>query len=173
METKGNHLTVLTESEISLEFGAFQYKESLFKKGVIFILPPWTQENMIDVFIPQIKGIDGSNGKFACHQKIAKPLQDVFAEIERQDLKDNLLSWGGCHVPRHRNWDPSRCLSAHSWGIAIDINVKWNAYGAQPAPKGKKGSVLELVPIFESFGFAWGGYFNTPDGMHFEYALRS
>ena len=68
-------------------------------------------------------------------------------------------------------WDPSRGLSTHSWGAAIDLNVPWNGYGAVPAALGAHGSVRELVPIFESEGFAWGGYFkpqSIADGMHFE-----
>ena len=171
------HRTVLSEAEIKAEFGAFNYKEST-PKGAIIISPPWIENNMTTILIPQLKGLRsyGSrpfSGNVSCHKKVAQPLQDTFAAIEQQGLKDLLLFWGGCHVPRHKSWNPQRGLSSHSWGIAIDLNVEWNAYDAEPAPKGKRGSVIELVPIFESFGFAWGGYFSTKDGMHFEYALKS
>lgn len=168
------HLKVLGDAQIRETFGDFEWKESTTKKGAIIIAPPWASQNLTKVEIPQLKtlpqyGSGGFNGKFDCHQKVAKPLIDAFAEIEHQGLKSQLLFWGGCWVPRHKSWDPNRGLSSHSWGIAIDINVQWNGYDAEPAAKGKTGSVVELVPIFESFGFAWGGYFSTKDGMHFEY----
>lgn len=170
-------MKVLSESEIVAEFGSFKFNESSTTKGAVNILPPWPQNNLIEITVPQLKGLPcyGSHdfsGKFACHKKIANPLQGAFAAIEQQGLKDLLLFWGGCHVPRHKSWDPSRSLSSHSWGIAIDINPNWNAYNREPASKGEDGSVVELVPIFESFGFAWGGHFKQQDGMHFEYAKK-
>ena len=57
--------------------------------------------------------------------------------------------------------------SNHSFGTAIDINSDFNAQGDTPLPIGVEGSVRELVPIFEDFGFRWGGHFNPPfqDGM--------
>jgi hypothetical protein len=37
---------------------------------------------------------------------------------------------------------------------------------------GEKGSVRELVPIANRWGFYWGGHYNgRPDGMHFEVAF--
>lgn len=70
----------------------------------------------------------------------------------------------------------TRGLSSHTWGIAIDLNVAWNGYGNVPAAHGVHGSVRQLVAIFESEGFAWGGYFeplSICDGMHFELAITS
>ena len=169
------HLQVLSESEIKRAFGNFSYKELTSKRGAIVILPPWERDNLVQVTIPQLRGLPhygtgGFSGKFACHKKVSTAMVDVFAAIDAQGLRDKVIFWGGCHVPRHKSWNPSRGLSSHSWGIAIDINVQWNAYNQPPAPKGAEGSVVELVPIFEAHGFAWGGYFGEPDGMHFEYA---
>jgi hypothetical protein len=43
--------------------------------------------------------------------------------------------------------------------------------GKRPALVSEKGSVRELVPIANKYGFYWGGHFNSrPDGMHFEAA---
>jgi hypothetical protein len=39
-----------------------------------------------------------------------------------------------------------------------------------PALVGQKGSVREIVPIANEFGFYWGGHFTRKDGMHFEIA---
>jgi hypothetical protein len=32
--------------------------------------------------------------------------------------------------------------------------------------------LIEIVPIFAAAGFAWGGHFSTPDGIHFELARQ-
>lgn len=173
----GPHLSVLTEAEIKVVFGNFEYKESSTTKGGIVITQPWPQNNLANITVPQLKGLPyyggpSFSGNFICHNIISKPLQDAFIAIEQQGLHDLLLFWGGCHVPRHKSWNPNRGLSSHSWGIAIDINPQWNAYDREPASKGAEGSVVELVSIFESFGFAWGGYFSVQDGMHFEFARK-
>jgi D-alanyl-D-alanine carboxypeptidase len=171
------HLKVLSDAAIRAEFGDFSWKDSKTKKGAIIISPPWAQHHIVKVEVPQLRGLPnygsgGFSGKFECHAKIAQPLVDAFTEVERQGLTDQLLFWGGCWVPRHKSWNPARGLSSHSWAIAFDLNVQWNGYDVEPAAKGKAGSVVELVPIFEAFGFAWGGYFGTKDGMHFEYCRK-
>jgi len=62
-------------------------------------------------------------------------------------------------------------LSVHSFGAAIDINVKYSAYW-----RWNKGSYryrnripLEIVEAFERHGFIWGGKWYHYDTMHFEY----
>jgi hypothetical protein len=43
--------------------------------------------------------------------------------------------------------------------------------GVPPAKQGELGSVRELVPIANKWGFYWGGHFKErKDGMHFELA---
>ena len=76
-------------------------------------------------------------------------------------------------MPRKKGWNPRRTLSAHAYGVAIDLNARWNGYGVKPAPRGAPGSLVELVDIFAAHGFAWGGHFRPAryaDGMHFELA---
>ncbi|MEO1448697.1 MAG: M15 family metallopeptidase [Bacteroidota bacterium] len=65
--------------------------------------------------------------------------------------------------------------SMHSFGIALDINIKhahywrWDAPG-KDMPNGYHNSIpLEIVQIFEAFGFIWGGKWYHYDTMHFEY----
>jgi hypothetical protein len=49
--------------------------------------------------------------------------------------------------------------------------MTWNNLGKIPARIGSEGSVRELVPVANDFGFYWGGHFKSrPDGMHFEVA---
>jgi hypothetical protein len=164
------HLHVLrNESDIRRHFGDFSHSEA--GGGRIVISDDWADENIVEVTIEELKHLV-RNGRFECHKAIEMPLKAAFAEIGRRNLIDRILKWDGCWVPRHMGWDPDRSLSRHSWAIAFDINADWNGYGHEPKAKGERGSVVELVPIFESFGFAWGGFFRPDslrDGMHFEF----
>lgn len=66
-------------------------------------------------------------------------------------------------------------LSMHSFGIAIDLNVKYSDYWKWDAVKGtgklayKNRIPLKIVEIFEKYGFIWGGKWYHYDTMHFEY----
>lgn len=67
-------------------------------------------------------------------------------------------------------------LSAHSFGIAIDVGVKYSNYWRWDLRKGVKGIPewrnkfpMEIVEIFERHGFIWGGKWSHYDTMHFEY----
>jgi hypothetical protein len=63
--------------------------------------------------------------------------------------------------------------SAHSYGIAIDLNVAvsdywlWRPHGATIAYRNRMPQ--EIVTIFEKHGFIWGGKWYHFDTMHFEY----
>lgn len=63
-------------------------------------------------------------------------------------------------------------LSAHSYGIAIDLNAKqatyWRWSKQRPHPLQNSFSPA-LVALFEKHGFIWGGKWNHYDLMHFEY----
>ena len=59
--------------------------------------------------------------------------------------------------------DPDASISHHSWGIAFDINVRTNHFGATPHHDPR------LVARDRAVGFIWGGDFIVPDGNHFEY----
>lgn len=162
-------LRVLSESQIRASFGDFRHEEA--GGGRIRILGDWAQDNIVTVEIEELRRFV-STGKVECHRAIAPSLKAAFAEISRRGLLDRIVTYDGLWVPRHKTWDVNRGLSSHSWGIAFDINASWNGYGVAPPAVGRRGSVIELVPIFETFGFAWGGNFrpaSSRDGMHFEY----
>lgn len=66
-------------------------------------------------------------------------------------------------------------LSAHSFGIAIDINAEIGQYWRWAGePEGRVGAYENRVPepvvrAMERYGFIWGGKWHHYDGMHFEY----
>jgi peptidoglycan L-alanyl-D-glutamate endopeptidase CwlK len=76
------------------------------------------------------------------------------------------------------NWRPiagSDQLSAHAFGIAIDINSDYSDYWRWAKPNGESKIAYRnriphsIVEIFERHGFIWGGKWYHYDTMHFEY----
>ena len=54
-------------------------------------------------------------------------------------------------------------VSRHSWGQPIDMSTVANRQGYAPMMD------CRIVAVFRKYGFAWGGNFLLPDGMHFEW----
>jgi hypothetical protein len=107
-----------------------------------------------------------------CHLKVRGDLQAAFTEIAMSGLGftidvGNANTYGGCHNARFNRLTPNSSLgflSRHSWAMAFDTNTVTNCQGCAP-PK----MDCRTVRIFRKHGFAWGGNFLTPDGMHFEW----
>jgi hypothetical protein len=125
--------------------------------GTIEIHGDWASRNIVPVDIPGM-------GTTRCHRAMVPQLMAALREIHEAGLYGHFdpSQFGGCWVPRHIMWNPSRGLSMHAWGLAIDFNVSTNMYGAEPQLH------PGIVEIFKKWGFAWGGDWSTPDGMHFE-----
>jgi peptidoglycan LD-endopeptidase CwlK len=61
-------------------------------------------------------------------------------------------------------------MSTHSYGIAIDINTDYSDYWQwDKSMKYKNKIPIEVVKVFEKYGFIWGGKWYHYDTMHFEY----
>jgi hypothetical protein len=167
---------VFNDAELRLHFGDLKEKPNPAKTGSVIVSSEWRRDNLTTIFVPELKGLDFDapgpfDGKVTFHRKAAPHMLAAFAEISQKGFADRLLFWSGGFVPRHIGNKTRKRLSPHSWAIAFDINDAQNAFGERPAPIGKKGSVIELVPIFEKHGFFWGGNFTkTKDAMHFEFA---
>ena len=141
------------------------------------------EKNIGQVLVPQLEGINDvrtdalqkAGAKFNGKLKFFKPahaqLLAAFAEIEKAGLKKRLISIAGsfnARLQKKKGGGFVQTPSNHSFATAFDINSDFNPQGKKPPAVGQKGSVRELVPIFEKHGFRWGGQFPTPDGMHFE-----
>ncbi len=138
----------------------------------IRILGGW-QNNIVDVPIPQLRKALGNRAPqtMQFHRLAMKQLQGMWADWERAKLLDRVLVYDGSFVPRFVRGSNS-VLSNHAFGSAFDINERFNHLGARPALVGEKGSVRELVPIANNWGFFWGGHYQgRKDGMHFEVAF--
>ncbi len=104
---------------------------------------------------------------------VHKHLQAISDELEkRPDLLKYVRNPGGAF-----NWRSIRGTdrrSAHSFGIAVDINVKYANYWLwdRELKRPHKYTIrypLEIIEIFEKHGFIWGGKWYYYDTMHFEY----
>jgi hypothetical protein len=62
-------------------------------------------------------------------------------------------------------------VSAHAFGIAVDIDTRVSDYWrwAKPGARWRNRVPPEVVEAFESEGFIWGGRWFHFDTMHFEY----
>ena len=60
--------------------------------------------------------------------------------------------------------------SAHSYGIAIDINTAYSDYWQWDKSMTYKNKIpIEVAEVFERYGFVWGGKWYHYDTMHFEF----
>ena len=143
---------VLPTAMVKEMFGDFQIKE---RDGTwITTEPSWREKNIQVKRMPIL-------GNTRCHRLMWGPLEGALNQIVDEGLANTLSvedfkKSGGCYAPRRINrFDAGGSISRHAWGIAIDINTKSNYH-----PR--------VVEIFNSWGFAWGGTWTSPDEMHFE-----
>ena len=102
-------------------------------------------------------------------------LRAVAAEIVKHpELKRYLKSSGTFYWRKVRG---ANRQSAHSYGMTIDIGVKFSDYWLWKNPGKKETDKItyanriphKLVEIFERHGFIWGGRWYHYDTMHFEF----
>jgi hypothetical protein len=97
-------------------------------------------------------------------------LKAVSDELDKlpENLKKYVTKTAGTFY--WRNIAGTNRLSTHSFGIAIDINTDYSDYWMwDKSMKYKNRIPLEIVDIFEKYGFIWGGKWYHYDTMHFEY----
>jgi len=153
-------------------FGKFSFTPTPSKVNPegITIIDDWAKKNISNVTIPQLSGVVGfpKSSIVQVHAAISSQFLNLFKAWDDAGLKNLIMTWGGSWAPRFIRGSRS-VLSNHAWATAFDINVQWNMLGAQPALRGEKGSVRDLVLIAYDHGFYWGGWFpRRLDGMHFE-----
>ena len=153
--------------------------------GVGKVDPKWERANMVVA-----RGLPGGwnkgAGKLYVH-RLAEPylrealrrcLLLTFVDAETRAPFEEIDTIG-CFCFRHQRHDPSRPLSYHSWGIAVDINSPDNAGWYEkdpPAPYSNewrlhypRGISAGVSRAFESCGWKWGGRWKGfVDPMHFE-----
>ena len=117
----------------------------------------------------------GKTIKFTSINGASKQLMKVADEIAKYPELKKYMDCSGTFY-----WRPVRGakrLSAHSYGIAIDIAIKYSDYWLWKNPNATETSTIQysnripkqLVEIFERYGFIWGGAWYHFDTMHFEF----
>lgn len=150
-------VAVLTGGSVAQAVGSFTYTAN--RDGTVTPDPKWVAEYIRTEQVPIL-------GSVTCNKAMLPQLRAALAEIAERGLGSKIHKgeYGGCYVPRFIARDPSRGLSFHTWGTAIDLNV----------PGNQRGTVglmdREVVRIFNKWGFNWGGLWRYTDPMHFELA---
>ena len=101
---------------------------------------------------------------------VDRQLQAVSDELEKlpSDLKKYVTKTAGTF--NYRAIAGTNILSTHSYGIAIDINTDYSDYWRWSKSGQYRNRIpMEIVSIFEKYGFIWGGKWYHFDTMHFEY----
>ena len=134
--------------------------------GSVVMHPTWKANHLTDgrvLLDPTIRI------RAQCHNLVVDDLRAALGEVAAAGLGGaidvaNANSAGGCYVPRFsRVSGQIGFLSRHTYGMALDTNTTSNCAGCRPQMS------CDVVRIFRKHGFAWGGNFRRPDGMHFEW----
>jgi hypothetical protein len=155
--------STLDLAETKAKLGQFWYIPQ--GNGLVSIDPAWQQANLVRTAFTGIPIVA------TCHRVVAPAIQGALNEVAAAGLGGaidvaNTNRYGGCFAPREVRSDGGTTggnLSRHTWGMAIDMNTATNPMGGVPTMD------CRVVWIFRKWGFAWGGNFTTPDGMHFEW----
>ncbi len=129
--------------------------------------PRWQTEFLTKIALPFPLALSWDKSRtvteMACHKLLAGIVTDVFARLQSEGLREKITSFGGCFSFRPQRTGAK--LSAHSWGIAIDLNPETNAQGTE----GNMDS--GVIKVFRDAGFEWGGDWQgkVRDPMHFQF----
>lgn len=148
---------VLTGGSVAQAVGSFTY--TVNPDGTVNPDPRWVREYIRTEQVPILGSVRGNKA-------MLPQLRAALTEIVQRGLasKINRDQYGGCYVPRFIARDPSKGLSFHTWGTAVDLNVPENL-------RGTAGLIdRTVVQIFQEWGFNWGGTWRYTDPMHFELA---
>lgn len=111
--------------------------------------------------LPLAWDLDKKVTKIRCHKLLVQQFAAAFRAVADADLWGDLHDFAG--VYNFRTQRGASKLSAHAFGIAIDVSAAQNPLGE--VPKMHPG----VIQAFEAQGFFWGGRFSRPDGMHFQF----
>ena len=158
-QSMGNLYVPKTLGQIKAEFGSFTFTDG--DNGTVTVDPDWVAANLV-----MIKLFDGN--KVRLHKKLASNFADIYQKAVTQGdfHPKRILGF----QPRHVLSDPTRKLSLHSYGIAVDFDPQDN-----PRSGTIPGTISDhpgFISAFTDAGWSWGGNWTggDRDSMHFQYA---
>ncbi|BCX80025.1 M15 family metallopeptidase [Campylobacter sp. 19-13652] len=121
--------------------------------------------NLVKVdFLGHMVEFNKNNGASKALQEVANELKTLVQN--NPEFAKFLQNIGGTF--KWRKIAGTNQLSAHSYAIAVDINVKYSSYWRWS--KSYKNQIPQaIVHAFERHKFIWGGRWKHFDTMHFEY----
>ena len=129
------------------------------------------QSQLVPVpFVGTVVRFQGRNGAAAALRRVGVRLHRLLAM--QPALRAYLVPIQGTYT--YRRIAGTDRLSAHSWGIAIDVakGAYWR-WGGLLSPVEllalQRAYPQEIIQAFEAEGFIWGGKWYHYDTMHFEY----
>ena len=137
-------------------FGEFRAYPDPRRPGYLRMQPAFVRDNLATRRVPLL-------GRFSCHERLFPRLIAAMRELRERGRAEAIRNFAGCYSARMVMRRPNGAISHHSWGAAVDINSLTNPYGSDP----RQPAVL--VRVMRERGFAWGGRWTVPDGMHFEF----
>jgi len=148
--------SVSTQARFKKNFGEFAARPTT--SGPLSMQGKWVGSHIKSDRVPIL-------GTVTCHRKLFDQMRGALRELRRKGLSHLIRpdEYAGCYNARFVSTPPGVRLSRHSWGIAFDINTSNNQFGQPPHQD------TRLVRIMRKWGFAWGGRWPLPDGMHFEW----
>lgn len=160
----------LSDDEVDALFGPLLWTPAptASEPGAIRITNGWQKVNLRKVVIPQLVGVEGApkDGAIFLHRLVVEQTRALWAAWEKAGLLPLVLSWAGSWNPRLVRGGST--LSRHAYAVSWDVNAAWNPMGKAAAPRGAKGSVVDLVPLAVEHGYTNGMNWSRPDPMHFE-----
>ena len=148
--------TALPPILMKLAFGEFVARPDPARPGYLQMGGSFVRDHLAWGTVPLLGGS-------TCNRRLFPPLVAAMNELRAKGLAGLIHGYAGCYSPRNVNRWPTGPISHHAWGAAVDINAAQNPWGATPHQDPR------LVAIMQAHGFAWGGHFLVPDGMHFDY----
>lgn len=143
--------------------------KSLYGKSKEEVSKNLTSFTWCPKLVNQIIQFNKKNGALESLKKVSEELD------KHPEWKKYITNIGGTF--NWRNISGTTRLSAHSFGITIDINTSHSNYWQwdcgcknENVKLNYKNKIpMEIVEIFEKNGFIWGGRWYHYDTMHFEY----
>lgn len=128
--------------------------------------PQFEANNIVLFTLPYTLLFEGQEVKRArCHKLLVENFLKAFQDVKNAGFESQVKNFSGIFNKRPQKGGSRP--STHSWGIAIDLEAEKFPLGSS------KRFPDEIVAIFRSAGFSYGGDFQSrKDPMHFQFATN-